>query len=255
MLRALLRVSLMTAMQYRASFLAEFFTSLLTTFAVVLPVLVVYTHTDAVAGWSRPEALLVTGFFMIFSGLVATLIEPNLGAVVDGVRTGSMDYLLVKPVDAQLVVSLQKVDPAQIWGVIGGFAVLGWGISDTGIPTLAQSAAAAAMLIAGLAGMYGLWILVVCLSFWFVRVDNLRYLLQAASDAGRWPVSVYRGWVRFALTVLIPVAVVTSWPALALLGKLDLALAGQAVAVGVGMLVVSRIAWLQALRFYTSASS
>ena len=42
---------------------------------------------------------------------------------------------------------------------------------------------------------------------------------------------------------------------LALLGRLDTGLAVQAVAVAVGMLVVSRVAWVQALRHYTSASS
>jgi ABC-2 type transport system permease protein len=57
------------------------------------------------------------------------------------------------------------------------------------------------------------------------------------------------------MTVLVPVALVTSWPPMALLGRLDPAHAAQAVAVGAGMLLVSRLAWTQALRHYTSASS
>jgi ABC-2 type transport system permease protein len=55
--------------------------------------------------------------------------------------------------------------------------------------------------------------------------------------------------------MFVPVALVTSYPALALLGRLDTGLAVQAVAVAIGMLVVSRLAWVQALRHYTSASS
>lgn len=253
--RALLRVSLMTGLQYRASFVAELVTGLLSTVAVVLPLLVVYTHTTEVAGWTRPEAMLVTGFFMVFAGLVGTFVEPNLGAVVDGVRDGGLDYLLVKPVDAQLAVSLRTMDPAQIWEVIGGAVVLGYALGHVPTPTAGAVVAAIAMQVAGLAGMYGLWILVVCTSFWFVRVDNLRFLLSSVSDTGRWPVSVYRGWVRLLLTVVLPVALVTSWPAMALLGRLDGALAAQALAVAAGMLALSRWLWKRALRSYSSASS
>jgi ABC-2 type transport system permease protein len=85
-----------------------------------------------------------------------------------------------------------------------------------------------------------------------VRVDNLRYLLGAVVDAGRWPVDVYRGAARVFLTTIVPVALVTSGPALALAGRLAPAFALQAVAVAAGMLVVSRWAWVQAVRRYGS---
>ena len=122
-------------------------------------------------------------------------------------------------------------------------------------PSAADWLAAGVLLLAGLAAVYGLWILVICTSFYFVRVDNLRYLLGAVVDAGRWPVTVYTGWTRAFLTMVVPVALVTSYPAMALLGRIDGPLLAQAVGVGIGMLFVSRFAWVRALRHYTSASS
>ncbi len=254
-LLALVRVALMTAMQYRASFLLEFFVGLGTTAGVALPLLFVYDHTASVAGWSLPEALLVGAFFLVLQALVGGLVEPNLGALVEGVRSGQLDYLLLKPPDAQFVASFQRVAPARLWDLLGGFVVGAYALSRLPTPTLGGAVTAAGLLVAGLAAVYGLWVLVICTSFWFVRVDNLRYLLGAVVDAGRWPVTIYTGWVRVFLTVFVPVALVTSYPALALLGRLDPTLALQAVAVGLGMLVVSRLAWVQALRHYTSASS
>jgi ABC-2 type transport system permease protein len=103
-----------------------------------------------------------------------------------------------------------------------------------------------------MAAMYSLYLSVCCLSFWFVRVDNLRYLLSSVSDAGRWPVVVYKGWVRGFLTVVVPVALVTSYPVLALMGNLSWELGVQAAGVGVGSLVVSRWLWRKALGFYSS---
>jgi ABC-2 type transport system permease protein len=252
---ALLRVSLMGAVQYRASFLAEFALGALSAVGVAAPLWVVFQHTSRLTGWSLPEAMLVTGFFMIFGGLVGALVEPNLSAVVEGVRTGALDYLLVKPPDAQLVVSLQRISPSAAWQAVAGVGVLGWCFTQLPLPSPLAALAAGTLLVSGLVAMYGLWLLVICLSFWFVRVDNLRYLLGAVTDAGRWPVTVYSGWVRWVMVTVIPVGVVTSYPAMALLGRLDLRLAAGGVAVAVALAGLSRLAWVGALRRYASASS
>ncbi len=252
---ALLRAALATTAAYRASFLVELVVSAGGSLGVVLPIVFVFGHTDSVAGWSRDEAVLVTACFLVLQGLVGAFVEPNLGAVVDGIRTGQLDYVLLKPADAQLVASLQRFAPVRLWDVLAGLVVGAWALARLPAPSPTQALAAALMALAGCAAVYGLWILVVCTSFWFVRVDNLRYLLSAVMDAGRWPVGVYRGAARFLLTVLVPVALVTSWPPMALLGRLEPASAAQALLVGGGMLVLSRLSWKAALARYTSASS
>ncbi len=103
--------------------------------------------------------------------------------------------------------------------------------------------------------MYGIWLMAICTSFWFVRVDNLRFLLWSASDAGRWPLDVFAGWIRFLLVVVLPVGVVTTFPAMALRGTWSWGLVATGVAVGLGFLLASRLAWNRALGSYTSASS
>lgn len=254
-LLALLRVSLMNAVQYRASFLLEFLVGAFSGIGVVAPLWVVYQKTSSVAGWSFPEALLVTAFFLILQGLVGTFVEPNLGAVVTGVRTGQLDYLLLKPADAQLVASLQLVAPARLWEVLTGLGVGAWALHLLPPVPLSALLWAAVLQLSGLLAIYGLWIMVTSLSFWFVRVDNLRWLLNAVMDTGRWPVSIYRGWLKLVLTVVVPVAVVTSYPAMAVLGRMDGRLAAQAFGVAIFSLIFSRAAWRFALRYYTSASS
>lgn len=253
--RALLRVSLMTAIQYRSSFLFAFGVGFVNTAGVVLPLWAIYQKWPSIAGWTFPEALLVIAFFQLLVGLVGGLVEPNLGAVVEGVRAGQFDYLLLKPVDAQLVSSLQRIDPVRIWDLVGAVGIGAWAYRSLPAPSALQVLAAIALFLAGCAAMYSLYLLSICLSFWFVRVDNQRHLLTAITDAGRWPVSIYRGFARVFLTVFIPVALATSWPAMALLGRMDGLLAVQAVAVGVTALVVSRLVWVTALKRYASASS
>lgn len=252
---ALVRVSVMTALQYRSNFLVELLVGAATASLGLVPLLFVFERAEDIAGWTLPESLLVTGFFLMLSGVVGMFVEPNLSAVVDGVRNGQLDYMLIKPVDAQLLASAQRVTPAKIWDLLAGLVVLGWALSQLPTPTVGGVALALGLMVAGLAAMYSLWIAVVCLSFWFVRVDNLRFLLGAITDAGRWPVTVYRGWARLLLTVVVPVALTTSFPALALLGRMDGALLAQALAVAAVGLILSRLLWKNAVGHYTSASS
>ena len=58
-----------------------------------------------------------------------------------------------------------------------------------------------------------------------------------------------------ALAQVIPVAVMTTYPAMALLGRLSAATALFSVGVAIAMLVGSRMVWRAAIRNYTSASS
>ena len=69
--------------------------------------------------------------------------------------------------------------------------------------------------------LYSIWILVVSAAFWVVRVDNLSYLFGSLFDVGRWPISVFKGALRIVFTFVIPLALMTTYPALALLGRLD----------------------------------
>jgi ABC-2 type transport system permease protein len=111
------------------------------------------------------------------------------------------------------------------------------------------------MLLAGVAVLYSTWMLVLCSAFFFIRVDNLSFLFTSIFDAARWPIDVFRGWVRWVLTWVLPVAVMTSFPALAILGRLDASAALGALGAALVALLGSRLAWRLSVRHYGSASS
>jgi ABC-2 type transport system permease protein len=103
--------------------------------------------------------------------------------------------------------------------------------------------------------LYSLWVLVISLSFRVVKVDNLSYLFMSIFDAGRWPIQVFKGTLRVLFTVVFPLALMTTYPAQALLGHLSLT---HALLAGTGGLLFAggaRWVWVRSLRAYTSASS
>jgi ABC-2 type transport system permease protein len=103
--------------------------------------------------------------------------------------------------------------------------------------------------------LYSLWILTVSAVFYVVRVDNLTYLFTAIFDAARWPSSVFRGALRFIFTAVIPLALMTTYPAEAMLGRLAPRSLFFAIAGALAFGALSRTVWTRAIGRYTSASS
>jgi len=95
-------------------------------------------------------------------------------------------------------------------------------------PGAGEIAIALVLLVCASLVLYSLWILVVASAFYVVKVDNLSYLFVSIYDAARWPVSVFRGVLRLVFTFVVPLALMTTFPALALLGRLSPLSAAQA---------------------------
>ena len=250
------RVSVMTSMQYRSDFIVEGLMSLYWIAWNLLPLTILYADRKAVAGWDYGSALVVIGWFMILRAIAEGIITSSLVETVERIRSGAFDYVLLKPADAQFLVSTSRLSPWRVVDLLGGVAVVVYAFTVLGrAPGAGDVAAGLALLVAGAAAMYSLWLMAAAASFWVVRMDNLTYLLGAIFDTARWPVQIFRGALRLVFTFVIPLAIMTTYPAMAILGRLDLATALGCLGGCLVLLGVSRAIWQIAIRSYTSASS
>ncbi|GAB4199974.1 MAG: ABC-2 family transporter protein [Sandaracinaceae bacterium] len=251
-----LRLSALLAMQYRWELFADAFFSLFWTATALLPLWLVFEERPRVAGYSFPEALVVLGFFTLLQGVLEGAIHPSLGTVVDHVRTGTLDFVLLKPADAQFLVSTARFAPFRVLNVLAGLAIVVHALGLLGrAPSALDVLASVVLFASAVLILYGLWILTVSAAFYVGRIDNLRYLFTSVFDAARWPASVYRGALGFVFTYVLPLALMTSYPAWALLGLLEPARFVTALVFGLGFALGSRWVFVRALARYTSASS
>ncbi len=249
-----LRASLLLRMQYRLDFVVELVLTVFWVAAALVPLLALFELRTSVAGWERPQALLVVAFFTLLKSVLAGAIQPSLNAVVEHIRNGTLDFVLLKPADAQFLVSTARFDPARVAELIAGLAILGYAVRAGDLhPPLSAIAAAAAILVGAVLILYSLWILVVSLAFLVVKVDNLTYLFSSIYDAARWPASVFRGAVAIVLTFVIPIAIMTTYPALALRELLTAREGLIAAGVTAAFVVTGRLVWLRSIGHYTSA--
>ncbi len=250
------RASVNQSMQYRLDFAIQGAMSVFWLGFNLVPLLVLFRVRDSVAGWTVDEALIVIGWFTALRGVLDGAINPSLVDVVERIRTGSLDYVLLKPADAQFLVSTARFSPWKIVDVFGGLGIVAVAFARMGrVPAPADIAFAAVMMLASLLILYALWMIVISAAFWVVRLDNLAFMFSAVFDAARWPIHVFRGAWRFVFTFIVPFAVMTSYPAMALLGKLNTSTALAALAGAIAATALARIIWLFAIRNYTSASS
>jgi ABC-2 type transport system permease protein len=250
------RTSLLLAMQYRVDFLVDGALSVLFTVTAMIPLFVVFGRQPELEGWTFGEALVVTGWFTLLQGVMEGAINPSLTAVVEHIRKGTLDFVLLKPADAQFLVSTARFSPWRATAIVNALVVFGYAFHQLGRPpSFVGVLLACAMLVASVAVLYSLWILTVSLAFYVVRVDNLTFLFGSIFDFARWPASVFRGVVAFVFTFVIPLALMTTYPAEAMLGRLEPRTFALSVVGACVFSVVARRVWLRSIARYTSASS
>ena len=256
LLGAQLRLSALLSLQYRADFVSDGFVSAFWLFFNALPLWVAFEARPEIAGWTFSEALVVLGLFTLLKGIMDGAINPSLTAVVEQVRKGTLDFTLIKPADAQFLVSTARFQPWKAMDAVAGLGLVVVALARLHrLPGPFELLSGLALLGAALVVLYSLWILTVCATFYVVRLDNLAYLFSSIFDLARWPVSIFHGVYRFLFTFVLPLAIMTTYPSMALLGKLSAATAGWALLGTLAFALLSRWAWNRSIGEYTSASS
>ena len=202
---------------------------------------------------------------------------PNAQEFSELIRTGGLDFALLKPIDTQFLVSLQKVAWSSLANVVVGAALLGFSIwkltRDPSAPTSGQPLEItwSALLLypfyvcCGVIFLYGLMISLAATSIWLGRNQSLYNFWFYITNFARYPMEIYRrGWgmpLWGFFTFVVPVLVVINVPARLLAQPLqprawwEWPLAGFAVVAACGSLLASRWVFTRALFSYRSASS
>ena len=256
LLAAQLRTSVTTAAAYRVQFILDGVLAVLWIGTGVVPLYVAFNGRPAVAGWTFDQSLVVLGIFTILKAVLDGAVNPSLVAIVDQIRTGTLDFVLMKPKDAQFLVCTSKFELWRGIDLLAGVAILVVALARLDrTPGPADIGLAVVLLLSGIVLLYSVWLLVVTSAFWVVRLDNLAFMFNALFDFARWPRAVMGKVLAIVFTLILPLAVMTSFPAQALFGTLSLSDAALALGLAFVFGVGSRLAFRKALAQYTSASS
>jgi len=214
----------------------------------------VFQHVETVAGYSLVETAL---FFMTFN-LVDMTAQILFRAVYGARRTvneGDFDFYLVQPCSPLFRMTCSTVDFLDIVTIIPVIVMTGMVFAR--LPPLAwQNYAAYALLMAnGVALIYAIHVLVAALAVRTQELESAIWIYRDVMFMGKFPVDVYAPAVRWALTIGVPIAVMTTFPAKALLGRLSAAWIVYAFALTAVAIPASWLFWKSSVARYTSSSS
>lgn len=250
------RVSVQNETAYRLDFYLRILVALFQLGGELMMLWIVFSNTRSLAGWNTWQVLVLMGVFRVIGGVIGMVIAPNMRLIMEDVRNGTLDFVLTKPINSQFYVSLRSI---VIWRLVD--IALGLALAIVGTSKLAASLMPAKlvlfviMLASGALIIYSFWLALATSVFWFTRINNIEMVFWNIFEAGRYPVDVYRPWVRWTLTYILPIAFLVTFPAGILVDKTARYDALLACAFAIIVFAAATLFWRFGLRRYSGASA
>jgi ABC-2 type transport system permease protein len=248
------RSSIEAEMEYRINFAIATVSSLTNLTGALFALSLFYRNSRSFDGWTWPQALIVIGLFTLLDGFTNTILSPNLSRIVNHVQKGTLDFILLKPMDSQLWLSARNLGLGGIPNVLFGTLLIGYAGHHAGLHAIDYLLGLAPILLSATI-LYAMWFVVASTTIWFTKIWNATEVLRSFLEAGKYPLSAYAPVYQFVFVFILPVAFLTTVPAQVMLGRPSAQWVIAEAAIATALFTFSRLFWGFALRSYTSASS
>lgn len=246
---------LANTLEYRASFLFWSIVSLMWSLFNLLFFSLLISVTGSIGGWSKAEMYILLGVFTMFEAVMWSVFYHNMTAYVDSIYDGTLSMILLKPLDTQFILMVRNNSYNNVSRIILSLFLFYKGFSLLGsAPTLSQ--VVWGMCLFTLSGMfiYFLWFLLSTMGFYVERLRNINEIIPSLDRTWRFPASMYRGIFSLIFVVVIPLGIVSSVPASALMGSTDWKLVARLAVYSVTLLIVSRVFFHHSLKRYAGVA-
>ncbi len=226
-------------------------------------------------GWNESEFFIFLGTVWIINSIVQTFFMANAEEFSELIRTGNLDFALLKPIDTQFLISFPRLNWPSLSNFFVGILIVVYYSSllmrDSENPLVISplTVLAYALFIGcGVVIMYSLMITLASTSVWLGRNQNLYMIWFYLTNFYRYPMEIYQrgviGWGLWGFfSFVIPILVVANVPARTLAQPLradggdiwDNWLILLLIVAAVATLLVSRMVFRWSLGAYRSASS
>ncbi len=243
-------------MEYRANFFTGIAMELGYLLVKLMYILVVYRAGVSINGLSPDEILLFVGIFVVMTGVYAGLIMMNLFSLRDIIRNGALDLYITKPISLQFMITLRRSD----LGLLAIDFCAGAVLIGTAFVRLGTSInywrlfGFFGYMISSSLVAYAFFVIPVLLSFWFIGA-NIAGAVDPIWDFNNMPMGIYNRGIQLLGTYLLPIFVITNFPALYLLNRMNAFMALWGILSPIILLWLTRLLFKKAIRKYESASS
>lgn len=251
----LFKTSFIADLEYRVNFATRILVDILWYFGQIVTFEVIYQHTDKIGDWNVMQMRVFLGIVFLVDALYMIIFSENLDSFSEKVRRGDLDLALAKPVSSQFLLSLQKASTAMIGNFVLAVSWLGYSLSQYAEFEWARLLWLIVLIPCGLCSFYCLRFILAGSAVIFAKSDNLQFIWYQISRLGMRPDSMYVPWFRWAILTVLPVGMIASVPARAILEPPQWGLFAWCIILSGIILFLTTRFWKFALKHYSSASS
>lgn len=261
------RNSLVRDMTFRANFIIEGLSSLSWMAMNLGFYILIFQYTNQIgadSGWGQYQFFIFLSTTLFINSLVQTFFMPNCEEFSELIRTGGLDFALLKPIDTQFLISLQKIEWSSLSNFLFAMGLMGYSFYQLGsLPAWWAVVLYPIYVVCGVVILYSLMIALAATSVWLGRNQTLYDFWFYITNFSRYPMEIYGGnaWgrgLRYAFSFAVPVLLVVNIPARLVampLEKQSWPLAVFTIFASFASLVASRWMFGKAMQQYRSASS
>lgn len=252
----MMKINLVQDMQFKANFLVRCFTNLLWLVMQLVYIQVMYAQTQEVAGWNRWDMILLMGTNYTISQFFEAFFYDSCMRLIEVIRKGELDFDLVKPINTQFLVTFRASDYASAVNGLIGIAIVFFAVGHMPAAVgVKEVLLFSALVLNGIIIYYAILFSLSVWTFWIGRANNLMELYWQFGQFSRYPGEIYPWLLRGLLLTLMPMLVVSNFPAQVMLHKLQSGGVLYGFGLGVVFLAFTMWIWGRGLRRYRSASS
>lgn len=252
------KTELQNEMAYRFNFLITILNSILGLAGGIGGLFILYANKESLNGWSFNETLALLGVYMTVQALIALFVSPSLNMLAGmggEIESGTFDFTLLKPVPVQFYVSVRKWSLWSLFDLAVGVGVISTAICRMGI---VYGPADVILFVISMfisqVMLYSIMLILSSAAFWY-RGTYLLWILGDIMQTGRYPVSIYPGFIKLILTWLIPIGFIVTVPAEILTGKANYPMFIGGIILAAVLLITASALFRKSLNKYASASS
>jgi ABC-2 type transport system permease protein len=200
--------------------------------------------------------MLFVGLYLTIDAIYMTVLTNNIWAIPQMVNTGGLDYYLTRPVSSLFFVSLRDFSVSSFINLIMAAGILAWGLSlNPHLVTPLNLLGLVLLIFCGLLMSYLIQMVLIIPIFWTHSGRGFQDLYHILMRFSERPDRLFRGYFRFFITVVMPLAVVASFPARIIMEPFDPWTLAHLLGVILLHAAIVSVLWKRGLRAYSSASS
>ena len=215
-------VSLKSQMQYRASFLFSALGQFLATGIEIVGIWALFERFGSLTQWTLPQVAMFYGVVHC-SFAIADALSSGFDQFSMHVKTGDFDRLLLRPRGTVLQLMGQELALRRIGRLAQGLMVLVWAlwVLDVRWGWL-QIGLLGFTLLGSVCLFFGLIVIQATIAFWTIEtLELMNTMTYGGVETAQYPMAIYQPALRRFFTLVVPLACVTYFPIVALLGIED----------------------------------